>query len=118
MKKAQGYISSQAIDGIWVPQHIQNQIIRSWCIQNSLEYILSVAEYNIGEYNQLKTALKTSAEYIVMYTIKQLPNCDKLIENAMSKKIISFASEDIICKDVDDIRKLKEIIAIKRYFNG
>ena len=116
MKKAQGYISSQPINDIWVPQHIQNQVIRSWCLKNNHEYILSVAEYTFGEYNQLKGILKSDADYIVMYTLNQLPVSLDIVSEVMSHKVIVFASENILCEDEKDIDKIKELIKLKQLF--
>ena len=118
MKKAQGYISSQPIDGIWVPQHIQNQIIRTWCLKNKLEYILSVAEYTFGECSQLKNILRTDADFIVMYTLRQLPVSMDIISEAVLYKAIAFASEDILCEDENDLNKINELIKLKQLFEN
>ena len=47
MKKIRGYMFSRLFMGERVPQHIQNQVIRTYCIQNNFEYLLSAVEYSM-----------------------------------------------------------------------
>ena len=47
LELCRGYISSRTFSGNWVPQHIQNTIIRNYCNINNLHYLLSSAEYSI-----------------------------------------------------------------------
>ena len=57
---ARGYIASGEFNGNRMPQHIQNQIVKSYCDANGLEFVLSRAEYwiNGGTQCQLWAALK------------------------------------------------------------
>ena len=45
-EKLRGYIFSRKFFGERVPQHIQNQIIQSYCKIHKMEYLLSATEYN------------------------------------------------------------------------
>jgi len=72
---ARGYIASGDFNGNRVPQHIQNQVVKLYCEQNGLVYILSRAEYcmNTSCEAQLWAALKEGYSNIVFYSIWQLP---------------------------------------------
>ena len=82
MDLARGYIASGEFIGHRVPQHIQNQIVKSYCDSNALTYVLSRAEYWINGSTdcQLWAALKEGFNHIVFYSIWQLP------ENAIVRK--------------------------------
>ena len=74
--QARGYITSGDFDGQRIPQHIQNQIIKSYCDTNSLKFVLSRAEYWIeGSTDcQLWAALNEGFQHIVLYSVWQLPS--------------------------------------------
>ena len=75
MDPARGYIASGEFNGHRVPQHIQNQIVKSYCDANCLKFVLSRAEYWINGSTdcQLWAALKEGFKHIVFYSIWQLP---------------------------------------------
>lgn len=71
---ARGYISSASFRGQRVPQHIQNLVIRKYCDDNGLRFILSRAEYSFKKsYSQLWAAVREDIDNIVFYSIFQLP---------------------------------------------
>ena len=74
--RARGYIASGEFNGNRMPQHIQNQIVKSYCDTNALEFVLSRAEYWInGATNcQLWAALKEGFNDIVFFSVWLLPN--------------------------------------------
>ena len=74
--KARGYIASGEFNGNRSPQHLQNQIIKAYCDQNNLEFVLSRAEYWINGSTdcQLWAVLNEEFTNIVFYSIWQLPN--------------------------------------------
>ena len=76
---ARGYIASGEFNGNRMPQHLQNQIVKSYCDANDLEFVLSRAEYWIdgGTQCQLWAALQEGFKNIVFFSIWQLPNSQK-----------------------------------------
>ena len=64
---ARGYIASGEFNGIRTPQHLQNQIVKSYCDVNDLKFVLSRAEYWINGSTQcqlwasLKEGLTTTS---------------------------------------------------------
>ena len=72
---ARGYIASGEFNGNRAPQHIQNQIVKSYCDSKNLKFVLSRAEYWINGSSdcQLWAALKEGFKHIVFYSIWQLP---------------------------------------------
>ena len=120
MKKyARGYIASGVFNGNRVPQHLQNQIIKSYCDTNGLEFVLSRAEYwiNGATMCQLWAALKEGFLDIVFFSLWQLPNVKSerimIYDHCKASGIfLHFASEriKISCSDTsfDDLELLYE----------
>lgn len=105
MELARGYIASGEFNGHRIPQHIQNQIIKSYCDANTLKFVLSRAEYwiNGGTDCQLWAALKEGFKHIVFYSIWQLPGSEnmrqKIYKYCVANQIIlHFATERIQTK--------------------
>ena len=97
---ARGYIASGEFDGHRIPQHIQNQIVKSYCDANHLKFVLSRAEYWINGSTdcQLWAALKEGFKHIIFYSIWQLPERDavrnKVYEYCIKNQItLHFATE-------------------------
>ena len=84
---ARGYIASGDFCGNRVPQHIQNQIVKLFCDQNDLSFVLSRAEYWINGSTdcQLWAALKEGFSHIVFYSLWQLP-----AHNSLRKDIYDY----------------------------
>ena len=72
--QARGYIASGEFNGCRTPQHIQNQIVKLYCDQNDLVFVLSRAEYwmNGSTQCQLWAALKEGYSHIVFFSLWQL----------------------------------------------
>ena len=71
-----GYVSSRLVDGQLVPQRVQNLVIRDYCRQSKLDYLLSLTEYVIEDsFVMLATLLEElpSLEGVVFYSLFQLP---------------------------------------------
>ena len=77
-------MTSRPFMGERVPQHIQNQVIRNFCIQNNFQYLLSVVEYSIVNssliLNQLFNETK-NIDGIGFYSLFQLQNLIKKDES-------------------------------------
>ena len=102
---ARGYIASGEFNGHRIPQHIQNQIIKSYCDANTLRFVLSRAEYwiNGGTDCQLWAALKEGFQHIVFYSIWQLPCSENMRQEIYKHCIVNritlhFATERIQTK--------------------
>ncbi len=100
MNLARGYIASGEFNGQRIPQHIQNQIVKSYCDANALKFVLSRAEYWINGSTdcQLWAALKEGFKHIVFYSIWQLPEKEivrkKVYGHCIKNKItLHFATE-------------------------
>lgn len=86
-----------------VPQHIQNQVIREYCLRNQLNFLLSSTEYAMLDSQLILDQVLVNLEGItgiVAYSLFQLPRdsrqrkiiYEKLIVN---KKTFHFAVEGI-----------------------
>ena len=102
MVLARGYIASGEFNGNRIPQHIQNQVVKQYCDQNGLVFVLSRAEYWINGSTdcQLWASLKEGFNHIVFFSLWQLPETESIrnnIYNYCKKKDITlhFATERI-----------------------
>ena len=122
MKKIRGYMFSRSFMEERVPQHIQNQVIRNFCIQNNFQYMLSAVEYSMENssliLNQIFNETK-NLDGIGFYSLFQLPKKDevrfKFLKKIITKKKFAFfAVEDIILTSTYDIKKIETIWLIKK----
>jgi len=122
MKKVKGYMFSRNFMGERVPQHIQNQVIRNYCIQNNFHYMLSAVEYAMkNSFLILNQIVKGNKEMsgIGFYSMFQLPENDiqriTLLKKIITKKMfILFCSEGLIIKNYEDIIRVNTIWLIKK----
>ena len=124
MTLARGYIASGEFNGHRVPQHIQNQIVKSYCDANNLGFVLSRAEYWINGSTdcQLWAALKEGYMHIVFYSIWQLPVSETIRQNVYNHCIsneitLHFATEQMHSKvgneafsEIETLMKLNSLI--------
>ena len=118
-KKARGYIASGYFKCIKHMQHIQNHIIRNYCENNDLIFVLSRAEYAMPRetQSQLWAALKEGFENIVFYSLHQLPTESEkrheILRYCISNDIaLHFAVEGIIVQNRKEIIDLELLIAV------
>ena len=117
---ARGNIASSQFRRNRVPQHIQNQVVRLYCTENNLQYVLSRAEYAISADNmcQIWAALHEGYPHIVAYSIMQLPLDKKqrkeIIIYAINKDIkLHFACEKLIIEDYQSYEEIDCILRIQ-----
>lgn len=112
-KNAQGYVFLKAFNGIYLPTYVQNLLIKNLCEQKGFVFNLSVNEQNIKNcWMELFSVIKNKdIKIIVMTSIYMLPSnsidlkkfCNLLKKN---KKEFFFIFENILCKNLDDLKKL------------
>lgn len=125
MIKVRGYMFSRNFMGERAPQHIQNNIIRNYCLQNNLHYMLSAVEYAMQDcYLILNQVIKekNSIKGIGFYSMFQLPENDDLRINLMReilkrKKIAFFCTERLKLKNLDDMKRINTIWLLKKKLN-
>lgn len=131
MKIVKGYIFSRPFFDERAPQHIQNIVIRNFCKQNSLHFLLSASEYRMkNNYSILEDLLNNSKDFdgIVAYSLLMLPENDTMRNRILNKlvikkKFLSCAVENITIKSIKDIKKINNLWKIKKtlkntYFNN
>jgi len=122
MIKVRGYMFSRNFMGERVPQHIQNNIIRNYCIQNDLHYMLSAVEYAMKDcYLILNEIIKerNKIKGIGFYSLFQLPEDNNYRINLLKeiikrKKTVFFCTEGLILRNNNDIRRINTIWLIKK----
>ena len=117
-----GYIFSRKIDGNFIPQRVQNLVIKDYCQRKKLFFKLSATEYKMENcYLMLKSVLKNlnSIDGIVFYSIFMLPNLKKerlsIFKSILKKKkVIKFALEEIDLKNYSNIKDIENLYLIKK----
>jgi sporadic carbohydrate cluster protein (TIGR04323 family) len=125
MIKIKGYIFSRPFNGERAPQHIQNLVIRDFCIQKKVDLILSSVEYAMNNsWMILKQIIKNLDKFdgIIFYSIYQLPDEESsrifLYKNLLQKnKKIFFALEKKVIFLKDEFENLEITIKIIKTLN-
>ena len=118
MNDARGYITSGQFRDERVPQHIQNLVIRNYCNNMNLSFVLSRAEYSFAQpcYSQLWSAIREGYTNIVLYSLKQLPVSQderEMIYLECYKRGITlhFACETEVLSETN-VAKIEEILVV------
>ncbi len=123
--RARGYISSRSFRGRWVPQRVQNIVIRDYCNACRLQFLLSVAEY--GFKDSFSMLLDILSDYddidgIVFYSLFQLP--EKRSERAQiydkarrASKTLYFALEDQKIITSNDVARIEKILKVNDHLS-
>lgn len=124
MKGYRGYIFSRNINGNFIPQRVQNLVIRDFADRKKIFFKLSSTEYNMKNcYTMLNSLIKdiNKIDGIIFYSIEMLPEDKKkalkLIDFIINKKkTLYFAVEEFKISSKKDLKKIKEILLIKKYY--
>jgi sporadic carbohydrate cluster protein (TIGR04323 family) len=116
-----GYVASRPILGSRTPQHVQNLVLRDYCSQRGLHYLLSATEYIYPScYLMLEQVLDElpRLEGIVAYSLFMLPRkrerraqmFARIIESGAS---IHFAVEALSLAAPADVARLEDILRVQ-----
>ena len=122
MSGFRGYIFSRRIEENFIPQRVQNLVIKDFCERNKLFFKLSATEYKMDNcYLMLNSVLKNIKKIngVVFYSLFMLPQIEadrKKIYNKIlqNKKKIFFALEEVCLQRKNDILNLENIYRIKK----
>jgi sporadic carbohydrate cluster protein (TIGR04323 family) len=121
-KGYRGYIFSREINGNFIPQRVQNLVIKDFTSRKNIFFKLSATEYKMkNSYYILKSLLKniSNLDGIVFYSYEMLPEnkglrlsiLQKLINK---KKKIFFALEELKILNKQDLKMIENLISIKK----
>ena len=121
-KKVRGYIFSRRIGGLFTPQQVQNLVIRDFCKNNNLLYLLSSVEYKMKDsFLMFQGILKELSliDGVVMYSMFQLPSNKKkrkeIFKTILKKsKFICFALESITISKPSEVSNFESIYKINQ----
>jgi len=122
MKGYRGYIFSRSINKNFIPQRVQNLVIRDFAARKKIFFKLSLTEYNMKNcYIMLNSLIKdiNKIDGIIFYSIEMLPTDKKealkLIDLFLKKKkSLYFALEELKVSSKKDLMIIKEILMIKK----
>jgi|TARA_B100000767_G_C19408464_1_gene386967 sporadic carbohydrate cluster protein (TIGR04323 family) len=116
-----GYIFSRKIDSNFIPQRVQNLVIKDYCERNNLFFKLSATEYKMQNsylmFNTLIQEIK-KIDGIVFYSLFMLPETKKdrlkiYKKILFNKKQLHFSLEEIKLVNKTHIKKIEDIYQIK-----
>lgn len=120
-KGFRGYIFSRSIGVNFIPQRVQNLVIRDFAERNKIFFKLSSTEYNMKNcFLMLNSLIKNikNIDGIIFYSIEMIFELKKIDEFfkklLLEKKTIYFALEEIKVSSSNDIKKLNRILRIKK----
>ena len=121
LKKVRGYVFCRTFMGERVPTHVQNLVIRQFCKEQKLGYLLSGVEYAMKDSSLILENLIDDKDNngIIAYSLFQLPFNDEK-RNDIYKKIIKkkklllFAVEKKSVSTKEDISLVEQIWKIKK----
>ncbi len=122
MRSVRGYIFSRPFMGERVPQHVQNLVIREYCKQHDLRYLLSATEYSMTDSHLMLEAILDELPKlhgIVAYSLFQLPESDwarnRILDRIVTEqKTLHFAVEGLNVQSVDDHQRIEWIWRVRR----
>ena len=116
-----GYNFSRPIGGQAIPQRVQNLVIRNYCENMELEYLLSATEYSMPNAYMILHSLYAELKSIggvVLYSVHMLPE-KKADREAFYEKVLSsgagirFALEELSILSREDIAAIEELALCK-----
>ena len=121
IKKVRGYIFSRKFLDERVPQHVQNIVIRDYCKNNNLQYLLSSTEYILEDNHLMMQQLMNELnkiDGIVAYSLFQLPKNKQKRQKIYQKilknnKELHFAVEKLKITNKKDTSLIEQIWQIK-----
>lgn len=121
MKRLQGYISSREIAENFIPQRVQNLVIRDYCNGAGYEYLLSATEYYMEDCYFMLDSLQSESEDfdgIVFYSMEQFPREKEKVEGILqsflnSEKEVHFALERVRISTLEELSSTLDMILIK-----
>lgn len=108
------------MNGFRTPQHVQNLVIRDYCQNRQMKFLLSGTEYAISDsfimLNQLIDRLD-QLEGLVLYSLFQLPEDSDTRQKIYSRfldagKTMHFAVEALSLVDWRDVGRIEDIWSV------
>tara|TARA_B100000787_G_C16132073_1_gene267893 strand:- start:561 stop:995 length:435 start_codon:yes stop_codon:yes gene_type:complete len=120
-KGFRGYIFSREINGNFIPQRVQNLVIKDFSFRKNIFFKLSSTEYNMKNCFLILKALINNVKNIdgvIFYSYEMLPTNKKIRLSLLqkiikSKKKIFFALEEIVISKNQELENFETLIAIK-----
>jgi sporadic carbohydrate cluster protein (TIGR04323 family) len=117
-----GYGTSRSINGLFVPQRLQNMVIRQYVDSIGGEFLLSAFEYHMADsYMMLRKLIDEIDEVdgLVFYALGQLPDDHELLLHLSTsilekKKQLHFATEQLTVTNSFEWEHVSDILAIQK----
>ena len=122
MQCMRGYIFSRPFMGSRVPQHIQNIVIKEYCANNGIQFLLSATEHTIPGCQMILDQVLdelSNTDGVVFYSIFQLPENDQkrgqlYTRMLKTKKIFHFVVERIQACSREDFTKIEQLWQLQK----
>ena len=121
MSGYKGYLSTRPFGGDRVPQHVQNIVIRNYCLDNNLRYVFPAVEVVMPRCYMILELLLDELPHIdgiVCYSLFQFPESQqrrRQIFNQIlnNEKSIHFAVEGLFASRPIHVDRLLDIYSVK-----
>ena len=122
MNGGRGYIFSRPFMGERVPQHVQNLVIRDYCKNKGLQYLLSATEYAVANSHLILQQVLDELpklDGIVFYSLFLLPEDaverHRVFQIILKKeKTIYFAVEGLRISNIPEYERIETIWKVKK----
>jgi len=122
MKKVRGYVYSREFLGERCPQHVQNIVIRDYCLKNNMRYLLSSVEYAMfNSFLILNEVVQETLDIdgIVLYSTFLMPSSEehrlKIYDTVLNNKgEIHFALESLKITSFSEIDRIENIWKVRQ----
>lgn len=117
-----GYISSRPQGDGFVPQRVQNLVIRDYAARHGLLFLLSAVEYTMAGCTMMLRALIDEAEHIdglLFYSTHLLPD-DAAVREQLWRLVrtgdfsLRFALEELTTADENGIALMEDLLLVRQ----
>ncbi|CAM2007622.1 LIC12192 family sporadic carbohydrate cluster protein [Acanthopleuribacter pedis] len=116
-----GYISSREQGGHFIPQRVQNLVIRDYAARHGLLFLLSAVEYYMDDCTMMLRALVDEADSlagILFYSTHLLPK-DPVVREQLWQQVrerdftLRFALEELVVADAQGITAMEDLLLVR-----
>ncbi len=117
-----GYISSRPQGAGFVPQRVQNLVIRDYAARHQLLFLLSAVEYTMDGCSMMLRALIDEADHLdglLFYSTHLLPD-DAAVREQLWRLVragdfsVRFALEELTASDERDISMMEDLLLVRQ----
>jgi sporadic carbohydrate cluster protein (TIGR04323 family) len=120
-RRFRGYIASRAVNGMRIPQRIQNMVVRNYAHARGMTFLLSATEYGMDRcLMMLQSVLEEELDRldgIIFFSLYMLPagaaDRRRIYERVLGRgRELHFALEELAIRDWGDVPQIEDILLV------